>query len=181
MPENPTAGETRWFVMRDLKRANAKNPAYKVLSAMGLEVFTPMKVKILNRGGKRVRVESPFLTDLLFVHSTREIMDPIVGKTTTLQYRYVFGGYREPMVVADADMDAFISAVRSCDSPRYYSPGEVTASMLGRKVAVVGGPMDGIEGRLLSVRGSKVRRLVLDIPGVLSASVEISPEFIRLV
>lgn len=32
-----------WFVMRDLKRSNAKQPAYKQLEDNGMEVFTPMK------------------------------------------------------------------------------------------------------------------------------------------
>lgn len=32
----------RWYVMRDLKRANAKVPAYKLLEGMKMEVFVPM-------------------------------------------------------------------------------------------------------------------------------------------
>ena len=32
-----------WYVMRDLKRPNAKLPAYKQLSDEHLEVFTPMQ------------------------------------------------------------------------------------------------------------------------------------------
>lgn len=36
-----------WYVMRDLKRPNAKLPAYKQLSDEHLEVFTPaMAVKV---------------------------------------------------------------------------------------------------------------------------------------
>lgn len=30
----------RWYVMRDLKRANAKVPAYKLLEGMKMEVFS---------------------------------------------------------------------------------------------------------------------------------------------
>ena len=37
----------QWFVMRDLKRNNAKLPAYKMLSEMKIEIFTPMKWKIV--------------------------------------------------------------------------------------------------------------------------------------
>ncbi|MEF9987415.1 MAG: transcriptional regulator, partial [Bacteroidales bacterium] len=32
-----------WYVMRDLKRFNAKLPAYKHLQNEHIEVFTPMK------------------------------------------------------------------------------------------------------------------------------------------
>lgn len=34
--------EVRWFVMRDLKRTNAKLPAYKLLDGKKMEVFVPM-------------------------------------------------------------------------------------------------------------------------------------------
>lgn len=39
----------QWFVMRDLKRNNAKLPAYKMLSEMKIEIFTPMKWKIVTK------------------------------------------------------------------------------------------------------------------------------------
>ena len=42
-----------WFVMRDLKRPNAKLPAYKFLAEQGLEVFTPMTWRLSVRHGKR--------------------------------------------------------------------------------------------------------------------------------
>lgn len=53
-----------WYVMRDLKRANAKLPAYKQLSNENFEVFTPMKEQLSVRGGKRIREDVPFIRDL---------------------------------------------------------------------------------------------------------------------
>lgn len=92
-----------WFVMRDLKRANAKHPAYCQLQEAGFEVFTPMTTRISIRAGKRVREDVPFVRDLLFVHTTRDNLDPIVSRTATLQYRYVKGGrYLEAMTVREA-------------------------------------------------------------------------------
>jgi len=98
------AGACHWFVMRDLKRANAKQPAYKFLSEHPLRVFTPMTWRLCTEGGRRVRREVPFIPDLLFVHASREILDPIVDKTATLQYRWLRNTWREPMTVADAEM-----------------------------------------------------------------------------
>ena len=43
-----------------------------------------------------------------------------------------------------------------------------------------GEPLDGYEGRLLSIRGSRVKRLIVEIPGLLVAAVEVDPEYIRL-
>ena len=47
-------------------------------------------------------------------------------------------------------------------------------------VRIVGGPLDGYEGRLLSVRGSRVKRLLVDIPNLLVAGVEVQPEYIQV-
>ena len=63
-----------WYVMRDLKRPNAKLPAYKQLSDEHLEVFTPMQWRLKLKNGKRIREEVPFMQDLLFVHDTQEVL-----------------------------------------------------------------------------------------------------------
>lgn len=52
METDLSTGE-QWFVMRDLKRANAKLPAYKQLEEAGFRVFTPMTTKIMEKGGKK--------------------------------------------------------------------------------------------------------------------------------
>lgn len=51
----------RWFVMRDLKRGNAKNHAYKMLQGLKFDVFTPMKWHVATRKGEKVREEIPVI------------------------------------------------------------------------------------------------------------------------
>lgn len=168
----------RWYVMRDLKRANAKEPAYKLLAEKKMEVFVPMKWHLVTRGGVRIRKEVPFIPDLLFVHEARINLDTVVGKTRTLQYRWLRRTWREPMTVADTDMKRFIDAVNAAENPKYYLPEELTPDMYGHFVRIVGGAMDGYSGRLLSARGSKFKRLMVEIPNLLVAAVSVEPEFI---
>lgn len=169
-----------WFVLRDLTRPNAKRPAYRLLEEKGIEVSTPMRWQLVERKGKRIREEVPLLHDLLFAHTTCACMDPIVEEISTLQYRYLRGGYRKPMTVGHAEMNRFIRAVHSDDSPRYFLVEELTPAMYGRMIRIEGGPLDGYEGRLLSIRGARVKRLIVEIPGLLVAAVEVDPEYIRL-
>lgn len=169
-----------WFVLRDLTRPNAKRPAYRLLEEKGIEIFTPMRWRLVERKGKRIREEVPLLHDLLFAHTTRTCMDSIVEEISTLQYRYLRGGYRKPMTVGHAEMNRFIRAVHSDDSPRYFLVEELTPAMYGRMIRIEGGPLDGYEGRLLSIRGSRVKRLIVEIPGLLVAAVEVDPVYIRL-
>lgn len=179
--EAPAKDSRQWFVMRDLKRPNAKMPAYKLLSENGFEVFVPMEWRLAGKASAKQRVERPVIPDLLFVHSAKEDLDPIVTKTDTLQYRFLRNQNRAPMTVPDKEMEMFIRAVNSSKSPKYYSPDEISPAMHGKKIRINGSVLDGFEGRLLTVRGSKTKRLLVEIPGCLAVSVEVCPEYIQLI
>lgn len=174
-------GQKHWFVMRDLKRSNAKMPAYKELKALGLEVFTPLKWRLTIKNGKRIRELVPFVSDLLFVHDTRVHLNDFVDRIRTLQYRFLKGGaYCEPMVVPEKDMERFIRAVKEGDANQYYLPGELNPSMCGRRIRIIGGALEGYEGHLLTIRGSRTKRLLVELPTWLTAAVEVNPEYIQV-
>ena len=181
MPTTETGKQTRWFVMRDLKRPNAKQPAYKFLREEGFEVFVPTKSQIITRNGKKVVEEIPVIRDLLFVHTEKERLDPIVARTETLQYRFMRNCGRAPMTVPDDEMERFIIAVSSSNDTKYYLPEEITSQMYGRKIRIVGGPLDGYEGNLITTRGSKVKRLMIKLQDFFAAGVEVNPEYIQLI
>ncbi|MDE6095209.1 MAG: UpxY family transcription antiterminator [Muribaculaceae bacterium] len=176
------SSEKQWFVMRDLKRRNSNSLAVHELSKAGLEVFTPMTQMVMKIGGRLQRRDVPVIQDLLFIHDTKETLDPIVRLTPTLQYRYQLGKTKdEPLTVRDEEMERFIFAVSNTDTPVYYKPGELTKTMYGKPVHIHGGRLNGYEGRLLSMKGMRKRRLIVEIPGLLAASVEVAPEFIHFV
>lgn len=172
--------EKQWFVMRDLKRRTAKTLAIHELAQAGIEVFTPMTQMVMKIGGRMQRREVPVIQDLLFVHETKDKLDPIVALTPTLQYRYLRGKTKdEPMTVPTADMERFIFAIGNSDTPIYYKPGELTEAMYGKLVHIHGGHLDGYQGRLLSVKGMRKRRLIVELPGLLTAAIEVAPDFIH--
>ncbi len=170
----------QWFVMRDLTRPNAKLPAYKLLDGLNIRTFTPMVWKLMLNHGKRERRQLPFIHDLLFVYASRAALDSVVETTPMLQYRYLRGGYKMPMSVRAAPMHRFIHAVGLSSSPQYYRPDEVTPAMRNRRIRIIGGNLDGYEGSLITTRGSKVKRLLVEIPMLLAATVEVETEFIQL-
>ena len=63
--------EKQWYALRDLKRSNAILPAFKQLSQLGIEVFTPTQWRLVTRNGKKVRREVAVMADLLFAYDTR--------------------------------------------------------------------------------------------------------------
>lgn len=172
----------KWYVLRDLKRRNSSTPGYLELTEQGFDVFTPLKWEITTKAGRRIRRQVPVIADLVFVHSAKDILDVVISRIPTLQYRYRLGqSIYEPMTVRDGDMEQFIGAVKSTEDVIYYSLEEITPEMYGKEVAVVGGPLDGYTGRLLSMRGSRKRRLLIAIPDFIAAAVEVQPEYIRYV
>ena len=178
--------EDRWYVLRDLARPNAKNPAYKQLQAMPEMkdcVFVPLKQKVFMEFGKRVVHFVPFMPDLVFVHKSREELDPIVRKMELLQYRYVRGGKQfEAMSVRAEDFKKFKDAVEQTDNVEYYSYEEVSPRIYGKQIRIVGGRLNGFEGRLMSKKGSKFKRLLVDLRECnLAAAIQVESEFIQIV
>lgn len=173
--------EKQWFVMRDLKRRNSNTLAIHDLKNAGLEVFTPMTQMIMTIGGRRQRREVPVIQDLLFVHEAKETLDRYVLKYPTLQYRYCLGKtMAEPMTVRKEEMEKFIFAISKTETPLYYKPGELTEAMYGKKVRIVDGIFNGYEGRLLSIKGMRKRRLIIELPDLITAAVEVEPEFVQI-
>lgn len=182
MDEAQSAQESlQWFAMRDLKRRHAKLPAYKMFENLKVSYFTPMVHRLVVVNGKRVDQEVPFMPDLLFVKDTREHLDLIVESTPKLQYRYKIGVQHTPIIVPTAEMERFIYAVESSENPKFYSLNEVTSEMINRKIRIIGGKLDGYTGTLVTTRGSKVKRLLVELPSLLAASVEVEAEYIQLV
>lgn len=170
-----------WFVMRDLSRPNAKLPAYLKLDELGIRCYTPTVWRTMVRNGVRTSRRVPVIHDLLFVCETREVLDPVVAKMPTLQYRFLRRTWREPMTVRDEEMERFIGAAEGARTARYYSPEEITPEMRNRRIRIVGGQMNGYEGTLLTVRGSKKKRLLVEVPSLIAVSVEIEADFIELI
>lgn len=169
-----------WFVLRDLKRPNSKLLSHTILAERGFEVFTPLKWVVRETRGHKERRQLPVIADLLFVNTTRDRLDPEIEASATLQYRYIRGAVATPLTVRDADMERFIRAVNGSPDTRYYLPSEISPDMYGRTIRIVGGPLDGYEGNLLRMRGSAKKRLLVHLPGFLTAAVEVSPDYIQL-
>lgn len=53
--------------------------------------------------------------------------------------------------------------------------------MYGRKIRIMGGRLDGYEGNLITKRGSRIKRILIELRGFFAVSIEVSPElFIQL-
>lgn len=163
----------KWYVLRDLKRPNAKVRGYQLLSDKGFDVFTPLKMVSVTMGDKKKMVEQPVLPDLLFVHSSENALKPYINTSNLLQYRYIRGGIERKMIVKDSEMEHFMRAASSASSIDYYKPEEYNPNRIGKKITIKGGAFDGEEGVLVRVDGVNKKRLVVRLANLFVAVIEL--------
>ena len=71
-------------------------------------------------------------------------------------------------------MTRFIGATQASANPKYYAMDEISDLMCGRNIRMIGGVLDGYEGKLQTIRGSKTKHLIIILPSLLAVSVEIT-------
>lgn len=171
--------EEAWFVLRAIYRSEL-SMADKLIG-MGLQVFMPVEQRIDERNGVKKRVEVPVLSGIVFVKGTMAALDSVVALNPRLQYTYRRGATAvDPLTVPERQMRDFMLAVEASDHPLYFTPEELDLRA-GQKVRIIEGPLKGVEGTFLRVKGRRSRRLVVTIPSMLSVAVEVSPESVKAI
>ena len=84
------------------------------------------------------------------------------------------------MVVRDEEMQHFIRAVEATENPIYLNPSELNIER-GTHIRVIGGNMNGVEGKYLKVKGARNKRLVVIIPDTLAVAVSVETDFIEVI
>lgn len=164
--------------MYDIKRPNDPNRAYKVLAKSGFEVFTPIKYHMTKLYGRYVRVETAMFPDMLFVHTTKPLLDRQVKAIPTLRYRLKIG-YTQPredsvIIIDDASMDNFRLACDSEIEKEFLKVDEIDKSQIGRKVRIFCNSVDGrFTGYLLRIKGRGLKVLV-ELNGLLRMKLHLS-------
>lgn len=134
-----------------------------------------MVSKAVVKGRQKYVVKVPLLSDILFVHSSEAELDPIVAKIPTLHYRFKKGGkYREHIVVRDEDMERFMYAAGHAEIKEFYAIDDLPWELIGNKVVIHGGPLDGYEVTLKKMQGSKKKRIFIELPKLAYAEMELT-------
>lgn len=171
-----------WFAMSAPYRRELKAMDY--LQSKGIECFVPMINAIVEkRNGIKQRRQVPAIHNLIFVHSSKAVIQELKRGVDFLQYRTTpKNGKNTPIIVPDKQMQQFMAVTQAAnDELTYLRPEEVNISQ-GTKVRLHGGAFDGTEGIFVKVRGKSNRRVVLLIEGVAAvAMAEISTDFIEVI
>ena len=162
----------QWFAMRATYKREMVAKEY--LEGKGIEVFVPLKreVKVV-RGIKR-KVTVPAINSLIFVYAQKEALQSAKFGVEYLQYlTRKLDGRNVPIIVPDRQMEQFKAVVEDDTIDKiYYAPGELNMAQ-GKKVRVHGGPMDGVEGVLLKVKGKRAKQFTMEVEGTIAISTNV--------
>lgn len=171
-----------WFAMSAPYRRELKAKEY--LQAKGIECFVPMiNALVEKRSGTKIRKQVPAIHNLIFVHTSKNVIQEIKRGVDYLQYRTMpREGKNIPIIVPDRQMQQFIAVTQTTNEELIYMRPEEVNIAKGTRVRVHGGAFDGTEGVFVKIQGKRKPRVVLLIQGVAAVALaEISTEFIEII
>ncbi len=148
----------------------------------GLRSFVPLKYEVKQIRGHEQRLLVPVLSRYIFVKGTLEEVQDYIANAHYIVYlqRSTFSNYREYLTVPTKIMEDFIAVTEHNEEHiTYFQPQEIRLNV-GDQVRIKGGIYDGREGVIMRIKGKRNRHLVVQIPGVLIAAIEISSDMIDL-
>ena len=171
-----------WFAMSAPYRRELKAMDY--LQAKGIECFIPMVNTMLQkRNGTKSRQLIPAIHNLIFVHTSKSIIQELKRGVDYLQYRTTpKNGKNVPIIVPDRQMQQFITVTQTANEELIYLRPEEVDLRKGTQVRLHGGAFDGTEGIFIKLRGKLRPRVVILIQGVAAvAMAEISTDYIEVI
>ena len=148
----------------------------------GLEAFVPLVYVVRTHKGQKHRALIPAITQLLFVKGTLDEVRDYIRNAHYIVYirKSTFSNKEEYLTVPTREMENFIAVTENHEEHvTYFRPEEISLQT-GDRIRIKGGIYDGREGVIMRLKGKRNRHLVVQIPGVLIAAVELSPEMIEL-
>ena len=160
----------QWFAMRATYKRELVAKDY--LAGKGIEVFVPMKRVVKEVRGIKRKLTVPAINSLIFVRASKEELQEAKFGVDYLQYlTRKLDGRSIPIIVPDRQMEQFRVEDDTIDKT-FYAPGELNMAS-GTKVRVHGGPMDGVEGLLVKIKGKRARQFTMAVEGTIALSTNV--------
>ena len=145
---------TRWYAVYVKSRYEKKT--FKLLEEMHIETYLPLVSKLKQWSDRRKMVEEPLFKSYIFVRTDMKNYFDILNTPGVVRF-VCFEG--KPVPVPENQLlavKAYIGEYSDDDDLGQYQDLHE-----GQMVEIITGPMRGLTGRLMSVRGK--RRLVVNI------------------
>lgn len=173
--------EIKWYVLGSIKR-NQELKIRDELRRDHLECFVPLYYVIKKVQGTRQRMLVPAIPGLMFIQGTLDHLKEAISNRKYGLYlrKSTFSNKENYLTVSDHEMQNFISfTTQAGEHISYYRPEEIQLRP-GDKIRVNGGLYNGLEGVIQRIKGKRNKHLIVSIPGVVYAAVELEPDLVEL-
>ena len=147
----------------------------------GLAAFVPLQYTVKTIRGQKQRALVPAITGMIFVKGTLDELKEYIQKSHYPIYlkKSTFSNKEDYLTVPTHAMEEFIAVTESHEEHvTYFRPEEISLQA-GDRIRINGGLYDGREGVIIRIKGKRNKHLVVQIPGILIAAVELSPEIVE--
>ena len=171
-----------WFAMSAPYQKELE--AQRLLERASIESFVPMCYKVMARNGKKHRAWLPAVSNLIFVRTTKPLIQETKRHIPFLQYlTRPESGRNIPIIVPDDQMTQFIAVCRSREEKLVYLTGdEVSRLGKGTPVRILGGVFDGVKGSFVRMKGCRSKRVVVQVQGIVAVVLaEVQPDLIEVI
>ena len=148
----------------------------------GLEAFVPLQYEVKRQRRQEQRALVPAISGLMFAKGTLDEIKEYISHSHFTVYikKSTFSNKEDYLTVPTKAMDNFIAVTVNHEANiSYFKPEEIKLQA-GDKIRVKGGIYDGKEGVIMRIKGKRNKHLVVQIPGLLVAAVEMTPDLIEL-
>lgn len=173
--------DEKWYVLGSLRR-NQELKIRDELRRDHLECFVPLYYVIKKVKGTRQRMLVPAIPGLMFIQGTLDHLKEAISNRKYGLYlrKSTFSNKENYLTVSDHEMQNFISfTTQAGEHISYYRPEEIQLRP-GDKIRVNGGLYNGLEGVIQRIKGKRNKHLIVSIPGVVYAAVELEPDLVEL-
>lgn len=170
-----------WWAMSAPYQRELKAKA--ALDKLGIENFVPMRYQaVRKRTGSMARELLPAIHNLIFVRGSKPCVSQAKKDIPWLQWlTRPEDGKNVPVTVPDKDMEQFIAVTNTYNEHLIYIQPDEIDLRKGTPVRILGGPFNGFEGTFIKVKGSRKKRVVVMLKGIVGvAMAEITPDLLEV-
>lgn len=170
-----------WWAMSAPYQRELKAKA--ALDKLGIENFVPMRYQaVRKRTGSMARELLPAIHNLIFVRGSKPCVSQAKKDILWLQWlTRPEDGKNVPVTVPDKDMEQFIAVTNTYNEHLIYIQPDEIDLRKGTPVRILGGPFNGFEGTFIKVKGSRKKRVVVMLKGIVGvAMAEITPDLLEV-
>ena len=131
------------------------------LTALGIQSFLPIHTEVRQWSDRKKKVERVLIPMMIFVYVNPQEQRQVLELPSVLRYM-VLRGEHTPAQIPNSQMDSFRFMVDNAPDAINF---ETTGLQLGQQVRVVKGPLTGLTGKLVNIKGTSNIAIRIDRVG----------------